>query len=238
MASVISSSIPPTNAPPLATCRRICKAAMNLGRWSFEPDYCTTRAWSGCEWHDRKGQFTLAADGTLAGSVDAMHSGPGGADLRMFLKYSDETERRKYWRQRSEKMFRSRAEFIPVRSTAQSCQSRGVSLRNHGWSIWPHGRLPSSGSPARRRLRCPALRQQTAHRSIDLGATGRWRDSFDITLPAGYAVDETPILSMSTWSSPAITPASPRKTTASTTSGNTPSVSRHPGRKSRSLSQA
>jgi len=26
-----------------------------------------------------------------------MHSGPGGADLRMFLKYSDETERRKYW---------------------------------------------------------------------------------------------------------------------------------------------
>ena len=27
---------------------------------------------------------------------------------------------------------------------------------------------------------------------IDLEATGRWRDSFDITLPAGYVVDETP----------------------------------------------
>jgi hypothetical protein len=27
---------------------------------------------------------------------------------------------------------------------------------------------------------------------IDLTATGRWRDSFDITLPAGYVVDETP----------------------------------------------
>jgi hypothetical protein len=27
---------------------------------------------------------------------------------------------------------------------------------------------------------------------IDLNATGRWHDSFDITLPAGYVVDETP----------------------------------------------
>jgi hypothetical protein len=27
---------------------------------------------------------------------------------------------------------------------------------------------------------------------IELGNTGRWRDSFDITLPAGYVVDETP----------------------------------------------
>jgi hypothetical protein len=27
---------------------------------------------------------------------------------------------------------------------------------------------------------------------IDLDATGRWRDSFDITIPPGYVVDETP----------------------------------------------
>ena len=27
---------------------------------------------------------------------------------------------------------------------------------------------------------------------ISLEATGRWRDSFDITLPAGYTVDEAP----------------------------------------------
>jgi len=27
---------------------------------------------------------------------------------------------------------------------------------------------------------------------IDLSATGHWRDSFDITLPPGYVVDETP----------------------------------------------
>jgi hypothetical protein len=28
--------------------------------------------------------------------------------------------------------------------------------------------------------------------SIDLNATGKWHDSFDITLPTGYVVDETP----------------------------------------------
>jgi hypothetical protein len=27
---------------------------------------------------------------------------------------------------------------------------------------------------------------------IDLSATGRWSDSFDIAIPAGYVVDETP----------------------------------------------
>ena len=27
---------------------------------------------------------------------------------------------------------------------------------------------------------------------IDLEATGRWRDSFDIAIPPGYVVDETP----------------------------------------------
>ena len=27
---------------------------------------------------------------------------------------------------------------------------------------------------------------------IDLDATGRWRDSFDITIPPGYVIDETP----------------------------------------------
>ncbi|MGA2278649.1 MAG: transglutaminase, partial [Terracidiphilus sp.] len=27
---------------------------------------------------------------------------------------------------------------------------------------------------------------------IDLGATGRWHSSFDITIPPGFAIDETP----------------------------------------------
>jgi hypothetical protein len=36
------------------------------------------------------GKFILAADGTLTGQVDSSHIGPEGADLRSFLKYTDE----------------------------------------------------------------------------------------------------------------------------------------------------
>src|SRR6185437_11187393 len=43
---------------------------------------------------DQKGEFTLLADGTLTGSVDTVHIGPEGGELRQFLKYTDEKERR------------------------------------------------------------------------------------------------------------------------------------------------
>ena len=38
---------------------------------------------------ERKGTFALSIDGTLTGSVDTLHTGPEGADLRLLLKYSD-----------------------------------------------------------------------------------------------------------------------------------------------------
>ncbi|MGD1090198.1 MAG: DUF3857 domain-containing protein, partial [Verrucomicrobiota bacterium] len=44
--------------------------------------------------NERKGSFTLAADGTLTGSVDAIRSGSGGGELRNILKMADEKERR------------------------------------------------------------------------------------------------------------------------------------------------
>ncbi len=43
------------------------------------------------------GKFTLAADGTLTGSVDTSHFGPEGADLRIILKFTDDKERRDGW---------------------------------------------------------------------------------------------------------------------------------------------
>ncbi len=46
---------------------------------------------------EASGKFTLAADGTLTGSVDRSQFGPEGADMRMFLKYHDEKERRDAW---------------------------------------------------------------------------------------------------------------------------------------------
>jgi hypothetical protein len=121
---------------------------------------------------ERKGDFTLSADGTLTGSVDTFHSGSEGAELRMFLKYTDEKQRREYWETRV-------ARDVP-----------GVVLNSFEFV------QPSAfDKPLEFHLKLTAA--QYAHEKprtlpIDLNATGRWHDSFDITLPSGYVVDETP----------------------------------------------
>ena len=43
---------------------------------------------------ERKGSFSLSADGVLTGTVDTSSTGPEGADLRGLLKETDEKERR------------------------------------------------------------------------------------------------------------------------------------------------
>ncbi len=142
---------------------------------------------------ERKGEFALAADGTLTGAVDTMHSGPEGADLRLILKYSDEKERR-------ESLETSVSHDVP-----------GVVLNSFQF-VQP----PELDKPLEVQYKITA--SQYAHQAgalllvrprvvgsdaipfndkartvpIDLTATGRWRDSFDIKLPPGYVVDETP----------------------------------------------
>lgn len=142
---------------------------------------------------ERKGAFTLAADGTLTGTVDSSHSGTEGADIRTFLKYSDEKERHDAWET-------SIAHDLP-----------GVVLKSFRF-VQP----PALDKPLEFHYEVSAA--QYAHQAgplllvrprvvgtdtqafddkprtvpIELNATGNWRDSFDITLPQGYVVDETP----------------------------------------------
>jgi hypothetical protein len=142
---------------------------------------------------DRKGSFDLSSDGTLSGSVDTSHSGPEGADMRMFLKYSDEKERKEYWESHIARdvpgVVLNSFQFVqPVAldkplefhyklTAGQYAHSAGTLLlvrpRVVGSDVLPFDDKPRTVP-------------------IDLNATGRWRDSFDITLPAGYVVDETP----------------------------------------------
>jgi len=143
--------------------------------------------------NERKGTFTLASDGTLAGSVDAVRSGSGGGELRNSLKFKDEKERR-------EKLESDIAQDVP-----------GVVL-NSFQIVQP----PALDEPIEIHYKLTAA--QYAHQAgplllvrprvvgsyvrpfddkpriypIDLEATGRWRDSFDIALPPGYVIDETP----------------------------------------------
>ena len=142
---------------------------------------------------ERKGAFTLSTDGTLSGLVDTMHQGPEGAEIRTILKYSDEKQRR-------ESLEKAISQDVP-----------GVVLDSFKF-VQP----PALDKPLEVHYKLTAI--QYAHQAgplllvrprvvgshslpfddkprtvpIDLSATGHWRDSFDITLPAGYVVDETP----------------------------------------------
>jgi hypothetical protein len=142
---------------------------------------------------ERKGTFTLAADGTLVGSVDTAHQGPEGGDLRMFLKYSDEKEQREFWEKRVTRdvpgavldSFRfvepaaldQPLEFHYKLTVAQYAHQAGPLLLVRPRVVGSDA-LPADDKP------------RTV--PIDLNATGHWHDSYDITLPDGYAVDEMP----------------------------------------------
>ncbi|UWZ84714.1 DUF3857 domain-containing transglutaminase family protein [Occallatibacter riparius] len=142
---------------------------------------------------ERTGAFSLQADGTLTGSLDTVHSGPDGSDMRYLLKDTDEKQRREYLEKKI-------ARDLP-----------GVSLTSFEF-VQP----PALDKPLEFHYKLTA--SQYAHTAgplllvrprvvgsyampfddkprqvpIDLDATGRWKDSFDITLPDGYVVDETP----------------------------------------------
>jgi len=142
---------------------------------------------------ERKGAFTLAPDGTLKGLVDTHHSGPEGADIRMLLKYSDEKERR-------ESLETEISHDVPgvVLDSFQFVQPQELDR-----PLEVHYKLTASQYAHQagplllvrpRVVGSDAVPFDGKPRTIpiDLSATGRWRDSFDITLPAGYVVDETP----------------------------------------------
>jgi hypothetical protein len=142
---------------------------------------------------DSKGVFALTAEGMLTGSVDISQSGSAGAELRYMIKNRDEKERREY-------MEKKLAESLP-----------GVTLDSFVFVEPPELDKPIE-------LHYKVTARQYSHQAgplllvrprvvgsharpfddkpriypIDLDATGRWRDSFDITIPAGYVVDETP----------------------------------------------
>ncbi len=142
---------------------------------------------------ERKGVFTLAPDGTLTGSVDSFSIGPKGADLREFLKYTDDKERREYWE-------KSVAATLPgvTLDAFQFVQPADLDrpIEFH-YKVTARQYSHQAGPLLLVRPRVVgsyALPFDDKPRiyPIDLDATGRWRDSFDIAIPPGYVVDETP----------------------------------------------
>jgi transglutaminase-like putative cysteine protease len=141
----------------------------------------------------RTGAFTLAADGTLSGSVDTSHSGPEGGDLRMLLKYSDEKERHEFMEKRI-------AGDVPgaVLDSFRFVQPEALDKPLEFHYQMTAGQYAHRAGPLLlvrpRVVGSDVLANDDKPRTvpIDLQATGHWHDSYDIALPEGYVVDEMP----------------------------------------------
>jgi hypothetical protein len=142
---------------------------------------------------ERKGSFMLSADGTLTGSVDTIRTGSGGGELRNILKSSDDKERR-------EALETDVAHDVPgvVLNSSQIIQPSELDkpIEIH-YKLTAHQYSHQAGSLLLVRPRVlgsdtKPFDDKPRIYPIDLNATGRWRDSFDIAIPTGYAVDELP----------------------------------------------
>jgi hypothetical protein len=142
---------------------------------------------------ERKGAFTLSPEGALTGSIDTSHSGPEGADYRWFLKYTDEKQRREFWEKRISYdlpgVVLDSFQFVQPSALDKPLEfhyqlTAGQYARQAGPLLLVRPRVVGS-------LVQP-FNDKPRTIPIDLNATGRWHDSFDITLPAGFVVDEMP----------------------------------------------
>ena len=145
----------------------------------------------------RKGSFILTADGTLTGDITDVFSGVDAARERGFLKEKDAKEVHD--------------------SLEQSLSSDLPSLNFRGYEFHETGALDqpvtldlhvsdsnyahTAGPLLLLRPRIvgddahpvPEVMENKARKyPIEIGHPGDWRDSFDISLPPGYVVDETP----------------------------------------------
>lgn len=142
---------------------------------------------------ERKGSFTLSADGTLTGSVDTSHTGPGGADWRSLIKYTDDKERREYW----EHYIAQTLPGVTLDSFSFTQPSDLAKPIVFHYKVTVHQYSHQAGTLLLVRPRVissDAVPYDDKPRiySIDLGATGRWHTTFDIAIPPGYVVDDTP----------------------------------------------
>jgi hypothetical protein len=145
----------------------------------------------------RKGSFTLTADGTLSGDITDVFTGVDAADERGFLKENDS---KKIHADLEENLSRylPGVDFKGFEFHKTGDLDQPVTLEMHmSATNYTH----AAGSLLLLRPRVMGsdtgpvpdmLESLTRKFPIEIGRPGEWRDSFDITLPPGYVVDETP----------------------------------------------
>jgi hypothetical protein len=139
------------------------------------------------------GKFTLAADGTLAGAVDSLHSGPDGADIRGILKFRDAKEQHDWF---EKNLALSLPGVVLDSFNFVEPEALDKPLEFH-YKVTDHQYAHTAGPLLLVRPRVLGsvsrlFEDKPRTVPFDLEATGRWRAVYDIALPAGYAVDELP----------------------------------------------
>jgi hypothetical protein len=145
----------------------------------------------------RKGVFTLAADGSIAGDVSDQFLGDDATRERWFIKDTDSKELR-------ESLERGLSSDLPGLafkgfefhqaadldkpldldlhlSAANYAHASGPLLLVRPRVLGSHARDVSDVMEGKPRIY-----------PIELGHPGRWQDSYDITLPVGYVLDDAP----------------------------------------------
>jgi len=145
----------------------------------------------------REGSFTLTADGALAGDIAETFTGDDATNERWFIKDNDSKEIR-------EKLEQSLGFDLPglafkgfeFRQAAELDKPLDLDLhfsatgyaRPAGPLLLLRPRVLGSHAQA-----VPDVMEgKPRSYSIELGHPGNWRDSFNIAIPQGYVVDETP----------------------------------------------
>ena len=145
----------------------------------------------------RKGSFNLSSDGVLAGDLAEVFTGDNAATERRFIKGSDP-------KQLGERLERGFGSDLPgvafksfeFRQTADLDQPLELDL-----NLSASGFANSSGSlmllhphvlGGLARAVPDVMEDKPRAYPIEIGHPGKWHDSFDIVLPPGYLVDETP----------------------------------------------
>jgi transglutaminase-like putative cysteine protease len=142
---------------------------------------------------ERIAKFELNADGTLEGSVTEERVGASSGGERHYFASNADKERREYVERRLRQDFSAFQLTTESAENVQNLEEKFV-LK---YQISAPAYAKTAGNLLLVRPRvlgsdAEALSDRPRKYPIDLEAEGTWRDSFDVTVPAGFTVDELP----------------------------------------------
>ncbi len=145
----------------------------------------------------RKGSFTLTSDGAIAGDVSEVFTGDNATNERSFIKANDSKELR-------ERLENGIGSDLPG-LTFKGFEFRGAEDLDKPLDLDLHLSATGYAHPAGpllllrprvigsdARAVTDVMEGKPRAYSIEVGHPGRWHDTFDIAIPSGYVVDETP----------------------------------------------